>query len=51
MSCIPGFSYNFRPKRSPHQALDAWTVGITTKKVNRVPAADLRGFFDTLKHA
>ena len=24
-----GFSYGFRPKRSPHQALDALTVGIT----------------------
>jgi len=46
-----GFSYGFRPKRSPHQALDALTVGITTKKVNSVLDADLRSFFDTLKHA
>ncbi len=46
-----GFSYGFRPKRSPHQALDALTVGITTKKVNWVLDADLRNFFDTLKHA
>jgi retron-type reverse transcriptase len=46
-----GFSYGFRPKRSPHQALDALTVGITTKKVNWVLDADLRSFFDTLKHA
>jgi group II intron reverse transcriptase/maturase len=45
-----GFSYGFRPKRSPHQALDALTVGITTKKVNWVLDADLRSFFDTLKH-
>ena len=45
-----GFSYGFRPGRSPHQALDALTVGITTKKVNWVPDADIRGFFDTLDH-
>lgn len=46
-----GFSYGFRPKRNPHQALDALTVGITTRKVNWVLDADLRSFFDTLKHA
>jgi group II intron reverse transcriptase/maturase len=46
-----GFSYGFRPKRSPHQALDALTVGIETRKVNWVLDADLRSFFDTLKHA
>jgi RNA-directed DNA polymerase len=46
-----GFSYGFRPKRSPHQALDALTVGITARKVNWVLDADLRNFFDTLKHA
>src|SRR5438876_221420 len=45
-----GFSYGFRPKRSPHQALDALTVGIMTKKVNWVLDADIRGFFDTLDH-
>jgi group II intron reverse transcriptase/maturase len=45
-----GFSYGFRPKRSPHQALDALTVGIMTKKVNWVLDADIRSFFDTLKH-
>jgi RNA-directed DNA polymerase len=46
-----GFSYGFRPKRNPHQALDALTVGIMTKKVNWILDADLRSFFDTLKHA
>lgn len=46
-----GFSYGFRPQRSPHQALDALTVGITTRRVNWVLDADLRGFFDTLDHA
>ena len=29
-----GFSYGFRPGRSPHQALDALFVGITRGKVN-----------------
>ena len=45
-----GFSYGFRPGRSPHQALDALTVGIMTKKVNWVLDADIRSFFDTLEH-
>ena len=45
-----GFSYGFRPGRSPHQALDALSVGIMTKKVSWVLDADIRGFFDTLNH-
>jgi group II intron reverse transcriptase/maturase len=45
-----GFSYGSRPGRSPHQALDALTTGIMTKRVNWVLDADLRGFFDTLDH-
>jgi group II intron reverse transcriptase/maturase len=45
-----GFSYGFRPKRSPHHALDALTVGIETKRVNWVLDADIRAFFDTLDH-
>jgi len=45
-----GFSYGFRPGRSPHLALDALTVGIMTRKVNWVLDADIRGFFDTLSH-
>mgnify|MGYP001563906324 CR=1 FL=1 len=45
-----GFSYGFRPKRSPHNALDALAVAIHTKKVNWVLDADIRDFFDTLKH-
>ena len=40
-----GFSYGFRPGRSPHQALDALSVGLLTKKVNWVLDADIRGFF------
>jgi retron-type reverse transcriptase len=34
---FPGFSYGFRPRRSPHQALDALATGITAKRVNWVP--------------
>jgi RNA-directed DNA polymerase len=40
-----GFSYGFRPGRSPHQALDALTVGITMKKMNWVLDADIQSFF------
>ena len=34
-----GFSYGFRPGRSPHQALEALAVGIGTRKVSWVPDA------------
>ncbi len=43
-----GFSYGFRPGRSPHQALDALAVGIRTKKVNWVLDADVADFFTSL---
>jgi RNA-directed DNA polymerase len=36
-----GFSYGFRPSRSPHQALDALHVGIHRKRVNWVLDADI----------
>lgn len=45
-----GFSYGFRPERSPHQALDALAAGIQMKKVGWVLDADIRSFFDTLDH-
>ena len=45
-----GFSYGFRPGRSPHHALDALSVGLLKKKVNWVLDADIRAFFDTLDH-
>lgn len=45
-----GFSYGFRPKRSPHNALDALTVGIERKRVNWVLDADIRAFFDLWAH-
>jgi RNA-directed DNA polymerase len=41
-----GFSYGFRPGRSPHQALDALSVGLQARKVNWVLDADIRGFLD-----
>jgi group II intron reverse transcriptase/maturase len=46
-----GFSYGFRPGRSPHQALDALSVGLERKRVNWVLDADIRGFFDHVDHA
>jgi Retron-type reverse transcriptase len=45
-----GFSYGFRPGRAAHDALDALTAGITTKKVNWILDADIRGFFDNISH-
>jgi len=45
-----GFSYGFRPGRNPHQALDALTVGIQTKRVNWILDADIRNFFDRMSH-
>ena len=41
-----GFSYGFRPRRGPHDALDALVVGISSKKVNHVLDADIRSFLD-----
>jgi hypothetical protein len=46
-----GFSYGFRPGRKPHDALDALTVGITSKRVNWVLDADIRDFFGQLDHS
>jgi group II intron reverse transcriptase/maturase len=45
-----GFSYGFRPGRSPHRALDALAAGIVRKKVNWVLDADIRGFYDAIDH-
>src|SRR6202790_2812501 len=45
-----GFSYGFRPGRSPHQALDALSVGLHRKRVNWVLDADIRGFLDTASY-
>jgi RNA-directed DNA polymerase len=45
-----GFSYGFRPGRSPHQALDALHVGLVRRKVDWVLDADIRSFFDRMSH-
>jgi group II intron reverse transcriptase/maturase len=45
-----GFSYGFRPGRSPHDALDALAVAIQQRKVNWVLDADIRDFFTTVSH-
>src|SRR6516225_6109641 len=46
-----GFSYGFRPGRSPHDALDALAAGITGKRVNWIIDADIRDFFTKLDQA
>jgi RNA-directed DNA polymerase len=43
-----GFSYGFRPGRSPHDALDALAVGIQRRRVNWVLDADIRDCFPAL---
>jgi RNA-directed DNA polymerase len=43
-----GFSYGFRPGRSPHDALDALAAGMYRKRVNWVLDADIRDFFTSL---
>jgi RNA-directed DNA polymerase len=45
-----GFSYGFRPKRSPHQALQALERALITRKINWVLDADIRRFFDSVDH-
>ena len=45
-----GFSYGFRPGRSQHDALDALSTAIQSKKVNFMVDADIRGFFDHMVH-
>jgi len=45
-----GFSYGFRPGRSPHDALNALYAGIMTRKVSWVLDADIRGHFDGISH-
>jgi group II intron reverse transcriptase/maturase len=43
-----GFSYGFRPGRAPHDALDALSAGIRSRRVNWVLDADIRDFFGQL---
>jgi RNA-directed DNA polymerase len=46
-----GFSYGYRPGRGQHDALDAVSVAIQTKRVDFILDADIRGYFDTIDHA
>jgi RNA-directed DNA polymerase len=48
-AAFKGFSYGFRPGRSPHGALTAIAEAIS-RKVNWVLDADIRAFFDTIAH-
>ena len=43
-------SYGFRPKRNPHQALQAVWKAVVTTGVNYVYEADILGFFNHLNH-
>jgi group II intron reverse transcriptase/maturase len=43
-------SYGFRPKRSCHDALDAFRKTILTKSVKYVMKVDIKSFFDTVDH-
>lgn len=45
-----GFSYGFRPGRSPHLALRALHTALMTQYVNWVLDADIRRFFDSVNH-
>jgi len=45
-----GFSYGFRPGRSPHDALDALYAGIMVKPVSWGLETDIRGYFDAMDH-
>ncbi|MGH3576967.1 MAG: group II intron reverse transcriptase/maturase [Mycobacterium sp.] len=46
-----GFSYGFRPRRRPHDALDALAAGLYRRRVNWVLDADIRDFFGQLDRA
>ncbi len=45
-----GFSYAFRPGRSQHDALDALSVALLSRKVNWILDADIAAFFDCIDH-
>jgi RNA-directed DNA polymerase len=45
-----GFSYGYRPGKSPHNALDALYTASLTRKVNWVLDGDISSFFDGLDH-
>jgi len=45
-----GFSYGFRPRRSPHDALAALHEALMSQRVSWVLDADIRSFFDSVDH-
>jgi group II intron reverse transcriptase/maturase len=45
-----GFSYGFRPGRSPHDALRALHTALRTRPVSWILDADIRSFFDSVDH-
>jgi len=45
-----GFSYGFRPGRSPHHALDALTTAIRRQRVSWVLDLDFQDYFSRLDH-
>jgi RNA-directed DNA polymerase len=45
-----GFSYGFRPGRSPHHALDALYTALLTRKVDWVLDVDIRSFLDRVPY-
>ncbi len=45
-----GFSYGFRPGRSPKNALEALHTAVMSQRVNWVLDADIRSFFDSVDH-
>src|ERR1700676_648216 len=45
-----GFSYGFRPGRSPHDALDALAYAITKRKVNFILDLDVERFLERSSH-
>lgn len=45
-----GFSYGFRPGRSPHMALESLERALMTQRVNWVLDFDIRSFFDAVDH-
>lgn len=44
------FSYGFRPNRNAHQAIKVISDDINFKPVNHIVEADIKGFFDNVKH-
>lgn len=43
-----GLSYGFRPRRGPHDALDALCVGINSRKVSWIVDADIQNCFGSI---